>query len=75
MGFVDSVKNQLRPLPPGNAANEVDMAEVAPQGAPPEADPADEKGTGLESQEAGVSAIEGAQTIWGKRGRWLIICG
>lgn len=76
MGFVDAVKRQLQPLPADYAGDEINMSEGARRETAPEMDPADAKDTaGLEAQEAGVTAIEGAQVLWGKHGRWLIICG
>ncbi|KAI5456838.1 hypothetical protein BGZ63DRAFT_428279 [Mariannaea sp. PMI_226] len=77
MGFIDAVRRQLRPLPVDEMVEDVNAGNSVPLETPDDdaVNATDEKNIGVNTVEAGVSGIEAAQAIWGKRGRWLIIAG
>lgn len=78
MAFLSGIKNQLRRAPqdesdtvsspnPALAIHETETENLG--------DPGDTEKQIAPPVEQGVSTIEAAQAIWGKKGRWLVIVG
>lgn len=77
MAILSNLKNRLRP---GSQAEESTAAGAGTEIAAHETRAAGNEDEDTEKQavtttETGVGAIEAAQAIWGKKGRWLIIIG
>ncbi|KAG0645909.1 MFS siderochrome iron transporter C [Hyphodiscus hymeniophilus] len=80
MGFIDTIKTQLRPTP-----QHVDAVEIIPEatqekGVESEKNAADvdielQKQAASPTVEAGVARVEAVQAVWGKHGRYFIIAG
>ena len=80
MGFVDSVKAQLRAMPdePVELRNRPTGAASTRSRDDKDIEDNNEKAMGqVEDQvpQAGVATVEASQALWGNRGRYLILAG
>lgn len=85
MGFITSLKGRLHSE--ASPANRTGDDNIVASGAPNDLElggendhPLDDnddvkKISSVEPVDSGVDTIEAAQTLWGKKGRWLIIVG
>jgi hypothetical protein len=81
MGVLDAIKAQMRPAP-----GHIDAVEVTPAAPVTNKKDAEKNDIDVDIEaaekpvlhapvESGVARVEAVQAVWGKHGKWIIICG